>query len=47
MYQIDIRRYSAAIKRPPMIQFVCDEPRGEWTERDGDWDDADMSVGPL
>jgi len=47
MYQIEIKRYSAASKIPPMIQSVCDEPNEKWNERDSDWDAADMIVGPL
>ena len=32
------RRYSIASRRPPMTQFISDELREKWTERDGDWD---------
>ena len=46
MNKIENRRYSAASKRPPMIQLVCDESSGR-SEGDGDSGEADMIVGPL
>ena len=47
IYQIELRRYWQASKRPPSNQSVCDVPRG-LSERDGLWEDVDdRIVGPL
>lgn len=47
IYMIDIRTYATASRKPPRIQFLCEEPSGEFSEGGSDGDVSFKIVGPL